>query len=190
MDAAWIGVVGTLLGAVLGFGAMYVAERSRRGDELADRFLAERRSAYGRLLAASTRVEQGFHDRIADLELRRQRPDLSLRIRPKPDLSDVDQAVAEIGLIAPHEIEPRAAMLSLTLRSLGFAVDLIEDVDTEDAQTDLRTATGNVHDARRDFLTAAKADLDLPSGAFARRQELIYRIRRRIGTAEHRRPEG
>jgi hypothetical protein len=197
MDAAWIGLVGALLGGILGFGGIYVMERSRRGYELADRFLAERRGAYGRLLAASSAVEQAFNDRTADLELRRERPDLSVRVRPKPDLSAVDQAVAEIGLVAPYEVEMRAAALSQSLRSLGFAVDLIGDVDTGDSQTDLRTASGNVHDTRREFLIAAKADLDLPSGAFARRQELIVRIRRRLGVperrlgaAERRRPEG
>jgi hypothetical protein len=192
MSDAWIPVVGTLLGGTLGFLASFLIERSRRRYDAAHRFEADRRALYGEFMREARGVEERirerrtrvgiraeFPDLIDDLpRMQAERPDLAaiFEVPKNPDYGRIERLADEIELLGARNIEFRAAFFAYSLRELGY-----EDENADEAAW--KKAADRLYDARRDFVRAAKRDLDLPSGVMTKWQERRWRLKMRLGLA-------
>jgi hypothetical protein len=107
----WIaafGVLGTLLGAVLGFAGSFLIERGRRRREERHRFSDVRRSLYVRLLAGADAIE-----RVATSEMLHLRmPTAPFNV---PTMPDFDEAIgfttSEISLVSTARVVKSASGL-------------------------------------------------------------------------------
>lgn len=177
MSDAWIPVIGTLAGALLGFLSSYVIERSRRRYERSRRFEGERRAAIVRLIEAADQIERWIRDRNIELWARAKYPERVVEVRPAPDFSKVDLAVAEIAILSRFSLEVAASLYRMNLQTLDSASHEQDD-EAEKAWSD--ASSGVIH-ARTQFIRAAKRDLDLPTGVMGRWQNRVWKLRKRLG---------
>jgi len=172
MDAAWIGVVGTLLGTVLGGTLAFLVARWQAQREDRYRFAPDRRAVYVRYAAESRTLEY----RVAhEVQLR---TDLLGRVGPgdntgpvlsrAPDISPFITACQEAQFVATPAvgqvaISLRDAVLEMMdqLWTSGQPIDLSAWSDNRFSDTGL--AIEAVRTARADFIKAAKTELGLPS---------------------------
>jgi hypothetical protein len=205
MSEAWVGVVGTLLGVSLGYVASYLIERERRRHDDAHRFDDERRAVYVRLIEAGREIEDQIIARRTVQQLRRDHPDFveqaegmrlehpdvaaMIDVPARPDYAKLDVAFAEIQLLARIEVEMQATLFRLCLRQLEATSSVTADDSADRWATRWSEASSSVQNARRDFLRAAKADLELPTGVMTRRQARIWRLKQRLGLAPRAKPK-
>ena len=58
VNSAWVGVVGTALGGLIGFATSWFVHRSERDERVGERLRAEKKEAYAELLKSA---EHSFH---------------------------------------------------------------------------------------------------------------------------------
>jgi hypothetical protein len=193
LSDAWVGVVG----ALLGFAASFLIERSRRLYEAAHRFEADRRALYAEFMREAREIEERIRERRSRLELRREHPDLVadlervrverpdlarlLEVPERPDFGQLERLGDEIELLGARHIEFRASFFSFALSELGYAVENADEAGWEKASRELQGA-------RREFVRAARRDLDLPSDVMTRWQERRWRLKKRLRLARRPRP--
>ena len=175
VSTAWVGVVGTAVGGVLGFATSWAIHRSERADRIAERSRAERLDAYAQLL---TQAENSLHlfEWLAEGDSR-------------PDEMERDKTRAKY--FYDEEVTPRYMVLKLTAQPAVVEAahdlrDVLSDIrdltvrrgrpPAAKQSTEFRTAHHRYRAAREEFTKAAADDLDPP-----KRQK--FRLAR--GTGEH-----
>lgn len=179
-DPSRVGVAGTLLGGVLGFATAFTIERYRRRHEDAHRFEQERRAVYVRLLEAVAVAEEVIRSRHVSVRIKRAHPELNPEMPDRPDLKAVDLLADEVEILAPFRVYAGATLLKMALSQLDYRVG------EEDEEWNKRSS--ELISARSDFLKRAKADLGTPTGVMTRWQERRYRVKKRFGLAQKKRP--
>lgn len=164
VDTAWIGIVGTTLGAVIGVGGSLLtqgrAERSRTRREDERQWLADRREAYAALLDALRAWEQAAAehesgDVVVDSEAMQVAIAKMWRLR-----REFVRATQTIQLLAPDSVR-RAAQ-----DAQAVTEDWLSDIVLGSVSADQITAERQVADkARRELVAAMRADLGVADPA-------------------------
>jgi hypothetical protein len=160
VSAAWVGVVGTIAGGLLGVMATLMLHRSERAERIAERSRAERKEAYAALL---TYAEDSFHlfERIAEGQFSRagsQEDDLDKADKFYDDAVTPRYMVQKI--IGEEAVLPAAKELRDSLNSVRHFM-----IDSRPLPTKKSLNFQRLHSryrrARDQFIAHARSGLDL-----------------------------
>jgi hypothetical protein len=155
---AWVGVVGTLLGAVVGGGLTFVIERDRRRHDSRHRFVDVKRILYGEYYGSTHRAGlqavQRMHELHDIYEQRRSAPP-----DPIPDLAEIFRHYETIVLIAPEHVEVAANHLMVATADFVRLSAMDPTGLTEDPWK--RGDANAMWDSHEKFLHLARRDLGI-----------------------------
>jgi len=153
---AWVGVIGTLLGAIVGAGGTFLIERWRARREDRQRFTADRRMTYGRLLISLDSASRAIDLMLAE-PLDAERGD----VLTSPASAAMD-AFGEIELIGTEPVRSAAIRLREALSNMLEAA-LQPGAASSFAMPGgpYLVAYDAFHERRSDFLEACRQELGL-----------------------------
>jgi hypothetical protein len=159
VSAAWVGVVGTVAGGLLGIMATLMLHRSERAERTAERSRAEKKEAYAALL---TYAEDSLHlfERLAEGQFS----------RPGGEEDDLDKAYnfydqevtpryMVLKIIGEEEVLPAAKELRDALNFVRHLMRDTKPLPTKES-SEFETAHSRYRTARDRFIGLARADLD------------------------------
>jgi hypothetical protein len=156
MDA-WVGVVGTLLGAIVGAGATFLIERDRRSHDDRHRFAEVKRGLYSDYSSVTQRIGLEIVQRMHELHAVFTEARPPSEVRAVADLSDAWKLEEALTLVVPDEVYDAARLLMSALARLRE----ISAADPEhlSASPWESGSANSLWDAHDRFLTLARADL-------------------------------
>ena len=160
VSAAWVGVVGTIAGGLLGVMATLMLHRSERAERIAERSRAERKEAYAALL---TSAEDSFHlfERLAEGQFSRagsEEDDLDKADKFYDD--EVTPRYMVQKIIGEEEVLPAAKELRDSLNSVRHFMMDARPLPTKKS-LNFQRLQSRYRTARDRFIALARSGLDL-----------------------------
>jgi hypothetical protein len=159
VSAAWVGVVGTAVGGLLGAMATLMLHRSERAERIAERSRAERKEAYAALL---TSTEDSFHlfERLAEGQFSRAGSEEDDLDKAKNFYDhEVTPRYMVQKIIGEEAVLPAAKELRDALNSVRHLMGT-QPMPTKES-TKFKAGQSRYRKARDRFIELARSDLDL-----------------------------